>query len=870
MSASELRQSFLDFFAQRGHTVLPSSSLVPAGDATLLFANAGMNQFKDVFTGQVTRAYQRAATSQKCVRAGGKHNDLENVGHTPRHHTFFEMLGNFSFGDYFKEGAIAYAWEYLTRVLALDSARLWITIHESDGAAGELWQRVAGVPAARIVRLGDKDNFWAMGETGPCGPCSEIHFDQGRGAGCGRPECDLTCGCGRFLEIWNLVFMQYEQKADGTRHPLPKPSIDTGMGLERLAAVVGGLGSNYDSDLFSPLTLRVAELCGKAYDTGAGGAGHRVLADHAKAAAFLVTEGVLPSNEGRGYVLRRIMRRALRHAYLLGLRQPLLSELHSVVASIYGRAYPELAAKGEPTRAILREEEERFLTTIEQGLQLFEKRKAGWKKAGVVPGLEAFTLYDTYGFPLDLTEVMAAGENLRVDGAGFEAAMLEQRANSRASSMFKAGALEGLRWTVLAEASQTFAGYSALACNARLLRCARTREGQLAIVPEVTVFYAESGGQVGDVGTLSYAGHTARVVDTQLADGWRVLVLEPGFDFAPPGPVEGQQQVDGELRRRTAANHTCTHLLHKALREVLGERAEQRGSWVGPTHLRFDFPHGKPVSGDELAAIEQRVNAWIRADLPVATRQTSFEKAAAEGVTALFGEKYGDEVRVVDIKDCSRELCGGTHLARSGEALAFLIRSEGSIASGVRRIEALTGPGALDHLMRSRDLLQRAAAGLQARPEELPERLEHLRAEHLALQKKAEAFAMEGVLARLAGPLAAPAQAGDLRYVAEIVAGAEAAALRAASERVRAQHPGLVLLLAGVSGDKAALAVTIPETIAKAKNLNAGKLVKELAALTGGGGGGSPTFAQAGGADPARLEDALATFKKLLTGLPAR
>lgn len=867
MDSAQIRQAFLRYFEAQQHSILPSSPLVPEGDNTLMFANAGMNQFKDIFTGQTQRPVPRATTSQKCVRAGGKHNDLENVGKTARHHTFFEMLGNFSFGDYFKEGAIQFAWDFLTETLKLEKEKLYITIHDSDDEAGEIWKKLTGFGTDRIVKMGDKDNFWAMGETGPCGPCSEIHFDQGSTVGCGRSECDLYCDCDRYLEIWNLVFMQFEQKADGSRQPLPNPCIDTGMGLERLAAVVKGQKSNYDTDLFQPLLQRVAELTGKAYSTSDDGVSHRILADHSKAATFLISDGILPSNEGRGYVLRRIMRRAIRHAYLLGRREPTLPELTLTVIDMYKEAYPLLEKKKERVLSIIEREEKGFLRTIEKGIQLFDNHKKQWKKEGQVPGDAAFKLYDTFGFPLDLTEVMAEAEGLNIDQAGFENCMAEQRKKAQAASMFKTSQLAGLQWTQINEGEQSFCGYELNCKESNILRYAFTADGQLLLVPNCCAFYGESGGQVGDRGHIEISGNRIQVVDCQMVEGLRTLIIDPDYSEAPSADTLIEQHVDVERRQLTQANHTTTHLLHKVLKEVLGDHAEQRGSWVGPTHLRFDFPHNEAVTKEQLQVIEDRVNELIQSKLPVSTKLSSMDDAKADGVTALFGEKYGSEVRVVSIADESKELCGGTHLENASEALAFVIRSESSVASGIRRIEAITGPTALEELFTSRQQLKSSAAQFQVLGHELKERIQQLQDEHQALRKESSRLRRELVMNRLQEKLAELPSIGSQPYLAEILDDVDAGDLRGAAESIRQTHSDLPIILGSRAKDKAAVLIAFPKSWVKEKGAHAGKILKPLGKHIQGGGGGAPDMAQAGGKNPDGLTEVLKGFKASLEEL---
>jgi len=867
MTSSEIRSAFLKYFESKGHEIVASSSLVPEGDATLMFANAGMNQFKDVFTGQVQRKVPRATTSQKCVRAGGKHNDLENVGKTSRHHTFFEMLGNFSFGNYFKEGAISHAWEFLTEVMKLPKDRLWITIHDSDAEAGALWEKIAKLPKSRIVAMGDKDNFWAMGDTGPCGPCSEIHFDQGANVGCKRPECSLECDCDRYLEIWNLVFMQFEQKADGSRIALPNPSIDTGMGLERLCAVVGGFESNYDTDLFTPLLEAVAKISAVAYDRGEAGTSHRVLADHIKAATFLIGDGILPSNEGRGYVLRRIMRRAIRHAYLLGCREVILPKLCHIVLEMYAPAYPQLIDKKERILELLEREEQAFMKTISKGLQMFDQNLADWKKVGLVPGEVAFKLYDTFGFPLDLTETMAEQEGLKIDQTEFDHCMAEQRRKAQAASMFKTSELQGLHWTVLSNEEQTFCGYERLDCSSSLLRYTKTASGQCLLAPQTTCFYAESGGQVGDRGEIELGGNTFQVVDVQLIEGLRTLVLSPEAELPLDLKTDVQQRVDKERRHQTMSNHTCTHLLHLALQEILGPHAEQRGSWVGPTHLRFDFPHTKAIERPVLQSIEQRVNDLIQSKNKVSIENTSLDAAKVAGVTALFGEKYGDEVRVVHIGNVSKELCGGTHLQHSSEALAFVIQSEASVASGIRRIEAITGPAALKTLFENRQWLKEASMVVQSQPQELKDRIESIQSEQQTLKKELSHLKQSLVLVKLQDKLKALPQVGSIPYLAEILPDLDAGDLRLAADKIRHDYPDLPILLATKGYQKAAVLISFPKTWVKEKGVHAGNCLKPLGKYIEGGGGGTPELAQAGGKNPAGLPEVLKGFKQILADL---
>jgi len=866
MQPNNLRKAFLDFFETKSHKILPSSPLVPQGDQTLLFANAGMNQFKDYFTGQSKPENKRATTSQKCVRAGGKHNDLENVGVTTRHHTFFEMLGNFSFGDYFKTDAITFAWEFLTEVCKIDDKRLWITIHDSDDEAGELWKKETGFPDEKIVKMGDKDNFWAMGDTGPCGPCSEIHYDQGINVGCQSKDCALGCECDRFLEIWNLVFMQYEQKADGSRSPLPNPCIDTGMGLERLSAVIIGKESNYDTELFTPLLEDVAKITGVAYSTSDTGTSHRILADHAKAATFLISDGIFPSNEGRGYVLRRIMRRAIRNAWLLGYKEPILNKLVDRVVSMYSEAYPELKANHEKISKMVNKEEKSFLKTIDKGIILFDRNKEAWEQDKTVPGAIAFKLYDTYGFPLDLTEQMAQQENMKVDTEGFNRCMEEQRTLARQSSMFKVGELEGLHWNVLNESQQLFSGYTETEKGSRIIKTTST-DKQTLLALEDSVFYGEAGGQVGDSGTVTIEGNSYSVENTQTIDGLRTLIINRPEIGSLDSSTIVSQIVDTENRQKIRANHSCTHLLHQVLKEVLGDHAEQRGSWVGTTHLRFDFPHHEGVSKGELSEIEKRVNSLIQSNFEITTKVSSLDDAKEAGVTALFGEKYGSQVRIVKMGAKSNELCGGTHLHSTGEAMAFVITSESSIASGIRRIEAITGENAIQHLFKQQQYVKKATALLQTKADEIELKIKQLQSDNQNLKKEMSALKLSGTMSVINEKLMNPLSVNNINYLAEIIDNADANDLRKTAENIKSQNIDFPFILAGSSEGKASLILSYPNAWVKEKNMNAGKDLKGLAKHIQGGGGGSPSLAQAGGQNPDGFANVLEDFKSILRSM---
>jgi alanyl-tRNA synthetase len=885
LTAAQIRELFLRFFEERGHRRVASSSLVPQNDPTLLFTNAGMVQFKDVFTGREKREYSRATTSQKCVRAGGKHNDLENVGFTARHHTFFEMLGNFSFGDYFKEDAVAWGWELVTSPewLGVPKDRLAATVFAGEGSlpwdeeAFRLW-RAQGIPEDRIHKLGAKDNFWSMGDTGPCGPCSEIHYFQGNDVPCaeeaaGRGCKGVACDCDRWLEIWNLVFMQFERGADGSLTALPKPSIDTGAGLERIAAVVQGKRSNYDTDLFQSIIKAIEKLCGKRYGAGVDDdVSMRVIADHARATTFLVGDGVLPSNEGRGYVLRRIMRRAIRHGKRLGLERPFLAEVCNAVMEEMGAAYPETRANAAFITKVAGQEEESFRRTLDKGLAILEEEMARLARTGekVVPGKVAFQLSDTFGFPLDLTRVIAAERGLGVDEAGFDRLLAEQRARSewKGSGEQAVGNLQKQIATELGEVH--FLGYEVPTAKAEVkaliangARAATAKQGdRVEVVTAATPFYGESGGQVGDVGIITGPRGKVRVDDAQRP--------VPGLITHVGEVLEGEiavgdlaeLAVDGRRRDLIRANHSATHLLHFALRERLGEHVKQAGSVVAPDYLRFDFSHFQPLSAEELKGIEARVNDLIRENVETDTAVLRLEEARQAGAMMIFGEKYGDVVRVVRIGP-SRELCGGTHVRRTGDIAFFKIGTEESIAAGVRRIVASTGPRAVEEAQRADDELRRAAALLKAGAFEVAQKIEQTQRRVKELERALEE-ARSKLAAAQSGDLAAQAKdvGGGAKVLAARVQG-DGKALRELADKLRDRiGKGVVALGAEQDGKAILLVAVTKELTAKVK---AGDLVKEAAKLVGGSGGGKPDMAQAGGADPSGLEKALEKVAELVS-----
>jgi len=865
MSAAEVRRAFLEFFRERGHRVVPSSSLVPGNDPTLLFTNAGMVQFKDVFLGKDRRDYARAVTSQRCVRAGGKHNDLENVGYTARHHTFFEMLGNFSFGDYFKRDAIRFAWEFVTERLRLDPERLWVTVYRDDDEAAGLWETEAGVPRERIARMGESSNFWAMGDTGPCGPCSEIFYDHGpevQGGPPGSPDEDGD----RYIEIWNLVFMQYERSADGKMTPLPKPSVDTGAGLERVAAVMQGVQSNYDIDLFHELIKAAADVTttsGNSIDMASPSL--RVIADHIRACSFLVIDGVVPSNEGRGYVLRRIIRRAVRHGYKLGQSQPFFHKLVPVLARVMGEAYPELRERSAQIASVLKGEEERFAETLESGMAQFELRmaEAGGK---TVPGPLLFLLHDTYGFPPDLTADIARERGLAVDMPGYEREMEQQRERARAASKFSVD----LRAGESIDARSEFVGYDALEGEGTVVALRRSgakvnalQPGELGeVVLSRTPFYAESGGQVGDTGVLLGSdGARFTVVDTQKL-GKAVVHIGTLEGAALAMGTNVSARVDAERRTAIRLNHSATHLLHAALREVLGEHVTQKGSLVAPDRLRFDFAHFQAVSPQELARIERLVNAAIRGDAEGRIRVMDYDAAVAAGAIALFGEKYEREVRVLNFGDFSTELCGGTHVTRTGEIGLFRILSESGVAAGVRRIEAVTGEGALDAVARSEAVLRDVGTLLRSGRDELADKVREA-LERIRTQER-EIRALKDKLASGQGvDLAAGAiEVQGTKVIAARVEGADSASLRTAVDQLKSRLGSAIIVLAAVESPTKVLLVA-GVTADRSGIVKAGELVGAVAKQIGGKGGGRPDFAQAGGSNPEALEAALASVVTL-------
>jgi alanyl-tRNA synthetase len=865
MTGNDIRKKFLDYFKKYNHQIVRSSSLVPADDPTLLFTNAGMVQFKRCFLGEEKRGYVRAATSQKCVRAGGKHNDLENVGYTARHHTFFEMLGNFSFGDYFKEKAIDFGWDLLTNGYGLPEEKLWVSIYLDDDEAHKLWHENIGVPEEKILRFGEEDNFWAMGDTGPCGPCSEIHMDRGEEYGCGRPDCGVGCECDRFLEIWNLVFMQFNRDASGKMDPLPKPSIDTGMGLERLVSLIQNVPTNYDIDLIRPIMEKVEELAEiKLGNASESDVAMKVIADHSRAAAFLIGDGILPSNEGRGYVLRRIMRRAIRYGRNIGLTDPFLHRTAEVVFNIMKPEYPELIDAKAYITNIIQNEEVRFSETLDHGLRILNDGLADLKAKDRtrVPGDLIFKLYDTYGFPVDIVQDVVRDENLELDMDGYHHAMAEQRKKSRTVAAF----------TEISEAYKNistegvmpkFVGYETTTFESKVLLLVQDgREvkeavsGQtIEIVTEATPFYGEAGGQVGDSGNITGPGFEMEVADT-IKDPTGIIIHKGNVIS---GSIQKGQNVtltvDTTSRRSTECNHTATHLLHFALRKVLGDHVKQAGSLVAPDRFRFDFTHFSQTTAEELAEIETLVNQRIRANIPVETMEMDAEDAFKSGATALFEEKYGDRVRLVSLEDFSRELCGGTHTGATGNIGLFKIIEESSVASGIRRIEALTGGAALAYIQETDKLLAETARLLKERPGIVPQRVEKMLAHQKFLEK--EVHALKGKIASEAvDDIGADIKTvNNVKVLAKKVEVDQPAALRDLADRFKDKMQSGVVVLGSAAGSKAMLIVVVSKDLTH--RFHAGEMVKQIAAVVGGGGGGRPDMAQAGGSQPEKLNAAL-------------
>jgi alanyl-tRNA synthetase len=853
MTSNELRQAFLDFFRERDHEVVASSPLVPGNDPTLLFTNAGMVQFKDVFLGVDKPGYDRAVTSQRCVRAGGKHNDLENVGYTTRHHTFFEMLGNFSFGDYFKREAIQYAWEFLTDTLGLPAERLWVTVYKDDDEAADIWLNEMKVDPERFARLGEKDNYWAMGDTGPCGPCSEIFFDHGPDVPGGPPGSPDEDG-DRYVEVWNLVFMQFERSADGEMKPLPKPSVDTGMGLERIAAVMQQVHSNYQIDLFKHIIQAAADVLGVRND---GSSSLNVIADHIRACSFLIVDGVLPGNEGRGYVLRRIIRRAIRHGKKLGMDDLFFHKLVAPLVAEMGEAYPELVKAQAHVEKVLEKEGARFAETLDQGMEILESAIDALD-GKQIPGDVVFKLYDTFGFPVDLTADIARERGLTIDEAGFEAAMDRQRDRARAASKFAATSGDSLK----TDASTEFLGYAGTEGSGQIVALFRDNDqvdalsagDDGAVILSATPFYAESGGQIGDTGMLVEDGKLFRVDDTQKSGKANVHFgsVEQG-ELRVGDKIEAI--VDADRRQAIRLNHSATHLMHAALRQVLGDHVSQKGSLVAPDKLRFDFSHYEGVTAEQLQEIEDLVNAEIRKNVAADTDLMTYDDAIESGAMALFGEKYGDKVRVLKFGDFSVELCGGTHVDRTGDIGAFKIVSEGGVAAGVRRIEALTGKGAMEWIDANQRTLNDLAGLLKSQPDQAAAKVEQLLKRSKELEKELAAAKQALVTGQATDHADNVQEIAGIKVLATRMDGADAKTLRDAVDRFKDKLQNAVVVLGSVDDGTVRLAAGVTRN--NTDRIRAGDLIKPVAALVGGKGGGRPDFAQAGGNDASKLDEAL-------------
>jgi alanyl-tRNA synthetase len=869
MKGSEIREMFLKYFEENGHTIVPSSSLIPKDDPTLLFTNSGMVQFKNCFLGLEDRGYTRATSSQKSVRAGGKHNDLENVGYTARHHTFFEMLGNFSFGDYFKKESIFWGWEFLTDKMGLPKDKLWVTIYKDDDEAFEIWNKTIGVPAERIVRMGMDSNFWMMGETGPCGPCSEIIYDQGPSVGCGRSECNVECSCDRHLEIWNHVFTQFDRDKEGNFHPLPKPNIDTGMGLERLAAVVQGVKSNYETDFFIPIIQFIAKFSGKKYKQNEDhDASMNVIADHSRAVTFLIGDGILPSNEGRGYVLRRILRRAARHGKLLGLGKPFLHEIVSVVVEAMKDAYPDLREKEAYIRKVIFNEEQRFIETLDAGLKILSDEVASLKKARktVVPGEIVFKLYDTFGFPVDLTADIVKRDRLTLDTEGFEKAMEAQREKAReswkgsgekaVSTSYQKLSLQGIK--------TTFVGYEGVTeARSRVLAIMKNDEpadslgkgenGEVFV--DFTPFYGEAGGQVGDTGIIEGKGFLFEVWETQSP----VEGIVSHIGKLKKGAIKiGDDvilKVDVGARRATEAHHSGTHVLNAALRSVLGDHVKQSGSLVNPERLRFDYTHFSKIEEDELHRIESIANDIIRQNIPVQTEVLPREEAMKTGAQAVFDEKYANEVRVVKMGDASMELCGGTHVLRTGDIGLLKVVHESAIAAGVRRIEAVTGREALKYVSNVEGELKKSAGLLKTNPLDLSERVEKLLKHQRELEKEIEALRGKLAAKDTSDLIDQVKEIKGVRVLSAVVDVSDAKTMRDLGDKLKDKMRSGILLLGSKAADKAMLLCMVTKDLTG--RYHAGNIIKEIAPIVGGSGGGRPDMAQAGGPKPENLKQAL-------------
>jgi alanyl-tRNA synthetase len=869
MTSNEIRNKFLKYFEGQGHQIVPSSPVIPAGDPTLLYTNAGMNQFKDVFLGREKKSYKRAVSVQKCIRAGGKHNDLELVGKTSRHLTFFEMLGNFSFGDYFKEEAIQFAWHFLTDELGLEEDKLWVSVYREDEESERIWKKEIGISAGKIYKMGEKDNFWSMGDTGPCGPCSEIGMDQGAEFGCDRPDCDVGCDCDRYLELWNLVFMQYNRTESGDMELLPKPSVDTGLGLERIAAVLQGVPSNFDTDLLRPLIDRVEAMTGIEYGVG-NETSFRIISDHVRALVFAITDGVVPSNEGRGYVLRRILRRASRHGRILDMHEPFLYKLVRNVIEIMGSSYPELSEGSEGVMKVIRGEEERFGQTLDQGLSIFENMVKELGEERVISGENAFLLYDTFGFPVDLTAAMAEEYGLIVDNEGFERMMIIQKERAR-------GEKEDYDRRDIRELGIShviFSGYDTLSGKGDVQRIElkgkavdSAKSGEEVLIDLTsTPFYGESGGQLGDTGILKGKGVMVRISDTRTVSEGRIVHIGKIEEGTLRVGSKVEALVDKERRLGLMRSHTATHLLHYALRKVLGGHVKQAGSLVAQDRLRFDFNHYSPLSKSELSEIEEIVQGKILSDDPVSTLEMSFSDAKKRGALAFFGEKYGDQVRVVDIEEFSTELCGGTHVTRTGEIGMMLNLTESSISAGVRRIEVLVGIEAFRFCVQQRDSMEEIMSLLKVPRESLIDRVEELKGEVQALQRQIKEYSLSRARDELKIDPKDILQIEGIPLFVRKVDVPDINTLRRLADEVRDRFDSVVGVLGAVIQKKAMLIVTITKDLVDANDLDATKIIGEIAKIVEGGGGGKRDLAQAGGKKWKKMDEALESAVDIVKG----
>ncbi len=878
MSSSEIRKSFIKYFEDKQHIRVPSSSLIPYGDQTLLFTNAGMVQFKDVFLGIKNLPYKRAVSAQKCVRAGGKHNDLENVGRTARHHTFFEMLGNFSFGDYFKREAILYAWEYLTEVLELPKDKLYVTIYIDDDEAFRLWREVTGIPPSRIIRLGEEDNFWSMGETGPCGPCSEIYIDRGEERSCGASECGIgKCDCDRWCELWNLVFMQYDRDENGNLKPLPKPSIDTGMGLERVSSVMQGVDSNFDTDLLRPIISNIEEKAGQKYYADDRGFPFRVISDHIRACTFLIGDGVVPSNEGRGYVLRRIMRRAIRYCKVLGFEKTILHELVPVVTSIMGKTYPNIKDMQEYIQKAVHSEEEKFIETLNEGMKIVNEIILNLKSKDelIIKGEDAFKLYDTYGFPLDLTEDIANENGLKVDKTGFDQAMEKQREKARLARVDNTkGALPIHVIEQIEELpSATFTGYNTLSDTGEIIAIINKNElvdlfsgkDEVIILLDRTPFFAESGGQVGDIGYMENSKSLVRVTDTISLYGKPAHICKLEKGLLNIGD-KLNLHVNKGVRYSIARNHTATHLLHKALREVLGEQVKQSGSFVGSNRLRFDFNHFAQLSNEEIEKIEDIVNTKILENIPIEVKKASVQEALKQGAIALFGEKYGEEVRVVSINKYSKELCGGTHLNNTGEIGLFKIISESSIGAGLRRIEAITGLAIIDQYKNMEKRINEISEILNVNPKDIISRINELE-ENIKIKGK-ELSSLQNKLSNIIADKLIINATGvnNSLIICSKVDALNIEELRNMADVAKGKVKSAIIILGAIIGKRINFVVKVTDDLVERK-VHAGQIAKEVARAVGGNGGGRADMAQAGGKELSNIDQALEIGEKVVKSM---